>query len=228
MTMHIKCLIFYLTKMSLQFSELEKKNVIDAYSSIADSFDVTRVNIWPCVKLILDGLDKSLSICDVGCANGKTISYLLKNNFISVKGCDICPEFVKICKDKSYDVVEGNILCLPYEDKSFDVIVCTAVIHHLDNDEKRTKAIDELVRITKPNGKIILSVASFEKQFYKEKYDVQDAMIPWKNSSGSHIVDRYYRLFKEGELEKLCVNPEIKAITCKESKFNWLIVIEKK
>ena len=208
----------------------EQEYVINAYNKIAHNFDITRTYIWPCIKAFIDTLNKECFILDVGCGNGKTVKYFKNNGFNKVKGCDICPEFVKICNNKLLDVVEANILKLPFEDNTFDFVISTAVIHHLSKENDRIKSIGELLRITKPNGIVLISVASYENQFYKIKYLEQDTIIPWKNSKGNHIADRYYYLFKENELEKLCeiysdIIFEIKRI---KSLYNWSISIIKK
>ena len=50
---------------------------------------------------------------------------------------------------------KASILALPFQDHTFDVVVAANVIHLLDEAEK---AISELKRVCKPNGKIILPV----------------------------------------------------------------------
>ena len=48
---------------------------------------------------------------------------------------------------------------LSFGDKTFDVVICICLMHHL---EKHYKAIDEFLRVLKPEGKIILSDYSKE------------------------------------------------------------------
>ncbi|MDT0605396.1 class I SAM-dependent methyltransferase [Croceitalea rosinachiae] len=45
--------------------------------------------------------------------------------------------------------VKADICSLPFEDASFDVILCNHVLEHIEDD---TKAMQELHRILKPNG----------------------------------------------------------------------------
>lgn len=52
-------------------------------------------------------------------------------------------------------VGKASILSLPFQDDEFDVVVAANVIHLLDEPEK---AISELKRVCKPNGKIVLPV----------------------------------------------------------------------
>ena len=45
--------------------------------------------------------------------------------------------------------VKADICNLPFEDNSYDVILCNHVLEHIPND---TKAMQELFRVMKPNG----------------------------------------------------------------------------
>ena len=61
----------------------------------------------------------------------------------------------KVANYKNTKVEKASILGLPYKFGSFDIVVAANVIHLLDEPEK---AISELKRVCKPNGKIILPV----------------------------------------------------------------------
>ena len=51
--------------------------------------------------------------------------------------------------------VKADICDLPFEDNSFDTILCNHVLEHIPDD---TKAMQELYRILKPNGMAILQI----------------------------------------------------------------------
>lgn len=61
----------------------------------------------------------------------------------------------KVASYANTKVGKAGILALPFEDNRFDTVVAANVIHLLDEPEK---AISELKRVCKPNGKIILPV----------------------------------------------------------------------
>lgn len=48
-----------------------------------------------------------------------------------------------------------DILEIPFPDNHFDLIICNHVLEHIEDD---TKAINELLRVLKPNGNAILQV----------------------------------------------------------------------
>jgi SAM-dependent methyltransferase len=136
---------------------------------------------------------------DIGCGNGKNM-YLSRKD-IKFKGMDFSKEFVKICKLKNLDVIEGNILDIPFEDNYFDNVICIAVIHHFSERKDRIKAIEELLRITKPKGKILIYVWAFaQPENSKRKFKTRDEMVPYKKINGE-VYFRYYHLYDKGELE---------------------------
>ena len=48
-----------------------------------------------------------------------------------------------------------DIKCIPYQDNSFDIILCNHVLEHVDDD---CKAMRELARVLKKDGKTIITV----------------------------------------------------------------------
>jgi len=75
-----------------------------------------------------------------------------------VVGCDIVPELLaeagKLAADlPNVSFIEGDIFALPFEDASFDIVGTIRTLHHLDSPER---ALKELVRVTKPNGRLFI------------------------------------------------------------------------
>jgi len=208
-----------------------EQNVIESYNVIFDGFDKTRVMIWKCVKDFVNdiGENKNAKILDMGCGNGKNMQYFLDNGFTNIMGCDASEQFVSLCQQKSLDVIHGNLLNIPFPDCSFDYVICIAVLHHLSTDQHRIDGINKLLRITKPSGKILITVASHEFPFYKNLGGEQDCMVPWKNCKDQSIIsNRYYHLFKKDELESMCNNGNIEHIESIFELFNWVVTITKK
>ena len=208
-------------------NNIEEKYVVSTYNKIAKNFSETRYSVWNSVTKFLNSIPKDSLVIEVGCGNGKNM--LLRDD-LNFFGCDVSIEFVKICQDKGLKVIEANNLCLPYDEGGFDFCLSVAVIHHLGTDEKRINAINELVRITKPNGKIFIEVWAFEQDNdSKFNFDKQDLLVPFKDKiTGEIIGNRYYHLFKKGELENIINN--IKNVCIIDSfyeKGNWGIILKK-
>lgn len=198
------------------------------YNSIAYDFNRTRYKVWPAVKNFIDQLESNSINVDIGCGNGKNMIYRTED--ITFKGIDLCNEFVRICRNKGLDVTEGNILSIPFNNDIFDNTICIAVIHHLNIKSERILAIQELLRITKKRGKIMIYVWAFEQPIEsKRKFNTQDEMVQYKTIDGN-IAYRYYHLYKKGELEE-----ELNSITLYKFRIiksdyergNWYVIIER-
>ena len=182
---------------------------------------------WSAIKKFISSLDETKLIGDIGCGNGKNM--LLRPN--QFEGCDICPQFVDICRSKKLNVKLGDILDIPFKNDYFDHAICVAVIHHLSNTERRIQAIKEIVRVLKRNGTALIVVWALnvkDEVNKKKKYTSQDVLIPWVKTDSGQTEQRYYHLFKEGELEMICREAGgIEIISSNYEKGNWVCTIKK-
>lgn len=58
---------------------------------------------------------------------------------------------------RQIDIIDGDARNLPFSDGSFDVVVSNFVVHNIKNSADRAKAIHEMWRVLRPNGRIIIS-----------------------------------------------------------------------
>ncbi len=96
------------------------------------------------------------NILDAGCGEGVTLAKLKEKNIgKTLEGIDNFKTAINIGKKEHPDLTLklGSIYELPYKDNSFDTIICTEVLEHLDNP---TKALQELKRVSSRH--ILLSV----------------------------------------------------------------------
>tara|TARA_B100000131_G_C17976419_1_gene556696 strand:+ start:271 stop:891 length:621 start_codon:yes stop_codon:yes gene_type:complete len=201
---------------------IEQIYVKDVYDKIASSFSNTRYRPWSCVENFLDNVPKGSTIGDIGCGNGKNMLY--RKDCINI-GCDFSENLVKICNDKNLNVITGDILNIPFSDNSFDYTICIAVIHHLSTPEKRKKAISELQRITKKDGKILILVWALEQENdSRRKFHKQENFVDWKDKKQNLLGKRYYYVFKKDELKSLIDDKYI--IQSFYEKGNWGIIIK--
>ena len=175
-------------------------DVKTCYDNIANDFSDTRITVWNKVKIFLDEIPGNSLVGDIGCGNGKNMLY--RKDELIYRGIDLCPKFVQICKDRQLDVIEGNILNIPFSDNIFDYVICIAVIHHFKKRSDRINAIKELLRITKINGEILIYVWSFNQYEpnEKRKFKSKDEMVPFYNKSTNETFLRYYHLYDMSEL----------------------------
>lgn len=106
---------------------------------------------WRTKKVILDLIKGSQGkLLDLGCGDGVFLKELGRG-----VGLDISKTRLKRAKKHSNKLVEGDAQQLPFKNKSFDTILCTALIEHLPNQEECLK---EMRRTLKDDGKVVLSI----------------------------------------------------------------------
>lgn len=173
-------------------------NTHDIYNTISQDFDRTRHSVWNAVRIFLDSLESNTALADIGCGNGKNMLY---RKDLCCEGIDFSEHLVEICKSKQLKASVGNILHIPFENSRFDNTICIAVIHHLETQYERIEAIRELLRITKPGGRILMSVwAKDQEPNSKRIFQTNNVSVPFQTKSGV-IYQRFYHVYNKGELE---------------------------
>ena len=95
-------------------------------------------------------------LLDVGCGTGNVLMKLDTNEDVSLYGLDISEKMIETAKKNLGNKAElkvGDSEYMPWEDHSFDVIVCNASFHHYPNPEK---VLLEIKRVLKSNGILII------------------------------------------------------------------------
>ncbi len=199
------------------------------YNNIADEFDKTRVRLWSCVISFLDSFPSNSKILDIGCGNGKYMNY---RHDLIIKGIDISIKLVEICKNKGFDVIKASMTDIPYNDNSFDGIICIASYHHLDNDDDRKKTLDEIYRILIPGGIALIEVWGKEQinpNKNAKDFVAKSNLVKWTSVKTGEIFYRYYNIYSNGDLEKeiIRLNPNFNIVDSGYEKGNYYVKIQK-
>lgn len=96
-------------------------------------------------------------ILDAGCGEGHFLERLRTEGQKSVYGIDISEKRVIAARKKAHHatVKLGDVTKIPFRSGFFDTVVCMDVLEHLDEPWKATS---ELMRVTKKDGNVIVSV----------------------------------------------------------------------
>lgn len=135
---------------------------------------------------------------DLGCGEGRHIFGVMQK-FPDIQCVGLDPhlesldksleglEFFESLSNKTTTFLSGSAYALPFDDNTFDLVVCSEVLEHL---HEYKDAIIEVNRVLKPNGKFLASVpAEFpEKMCWALSTEYQ-------NQPGGHL-----RIFKKKNL----------------------------
>lgn len=158
-------------------AKLEENYVHEVYEKIASHFSETRHKPWPNVAKFMESFKPGSIVVDVGCGNGK---YFSLNSSRYEIGCDTSFNLMQVCRERGFECFTCNCLNVPLRDDIADGCISIAVIHHLSTKERRTKAIQEIIRILRIGGKALIYVwaknqerqnkkSSYLKQYQKKK-----------------------------------------------------------
>jgi ubiquinone/menaquinone biosynthesis C-methylase UbiE len=174
-------------------------------------------------------IEKGSFVADIGCGNGKYMNY---RNDINMKGIDISIKLVEICQMKGFDVIKASMIDIPFDNNTFDGIICIASYHHLNNDDDRKKTLDEIYRILKPGGIAFIEVWGIVQTLPNknaENFTKNANLVKWTSVKTGQIFYRYYNIYSEGELnnEITKLKPEFNIIDSDYEKGNYYIKIMK-
>jgi SAM-dependent methyltransferase len=104
-------------------------------------------------------LDRRAATLDAGTSTGANLRMLRDLGFCNVTGLDLSDEAIRFCTEKDLAPVQkGDINALPFADETFDLVLATDIIEHVDDD---IGALCELNRALKPGGHLLITVPAF-------------------------------------------------------------------
>jgi SAM-dependent methyltransferase len=104
------------------------------------------------------GLPPAPRLLDAGCGTGRNLLEFGRPG--QATGVDVSPQAVDFCRGRGvHDVRQAAVEDLPFEASSFDVVLATDVIEHVDDD---IAALRELRRVAAPEGRLILTVPAYQ------------------------------------------------------------------
>lgn len=103
------------------------------------------------------GETKCESLLDAGCGEGFVVDLLAKAYpDVKITGIDVSEEAIEFAKKNFGDSARfrpGSVYKLPFSDKSFDTVLCSEVLEHLDDPNR---AVAELRRVAR--NYVVISV----------------------------------------------------------------------
>ena len=161
--------------MNIYKEEREIQNrIANEYDSVYESL-VAYSKRWNTIVDVFSGIcTKNDRILEIGCGTGTFLKNLEKVGFNNLMGCDLAELVIDVAKEKvkSANFSVGNMIDLPYENDSFDVVTFMGSLHHLPfNDIKL--AIAQASRILRKGGLMVIADANSEMDDFKHYFPVK-------------------------------------------------------
>ncbi len=145
-------------------------------------------------------LRPGMRVLDAGCGGGRHLCEAFRRPGIDVAGVDL--NWEDLCKSRGFlglfdhepkgnwIVSRADVTALPFSDGAFDVVLCSEVLEHVEDDRR---AVRELVRVLKPGGDLVVTVPRC----------LPEALCwllsePYRREPGGHI-----RIYRKSELKAL-------------------------
>ncbi len=126
----------------------------ETYKRLLDAHDEDYLQHY--VELVIRNAPPESKILDLGCGNGISARLLNQADF-DVVGTDISPLFLAEARHWENPRLQYrvcDVMELPFESESFDVICSNELIEHLPDVET---ALTEMIRVVRKGGRIVLS-----------------------------------------------------------------------
>ena len=125
------------------------------------------------VKMLSKYITEGMKVLELGCGTGYFTKELINTN-AEIKAIDISPDLIEIAKHEikatNIEFIIANAYDLIFEDNTFDSIVGSSVLHHLEIN----KSINECFRVLKPGGYFVFT----EPNMINPQIAIQKN-IPW-------------------------------------------------
>ena len=178
------------------YSETSSSKLNKHYKNWADLYD-TDMSSWGYAyplqlnKILTNKLrlKKTIKILDAGCGTGYVAEVLNKLNYKNITGIDFSKEMLSIARSKK---IYKKLICqslnekIELRSKQFELIICTGV---LTSGHVGPSAINELVRLLKPQGFFVCSIAEsvYKKNGFEKEIKNLKNLVSIKSISKAFV-----------------------------------------
>jgi len=161
------------------------------------------------IKRFLNNINIFLSygspknVLDVGCGEGFTISFLRKlHPEVSFTGIDNSFSAVETAKKNNpgNKFITGSIYTLPLPSSSFDLVICSEVLEHLDNPDIALKELNRVsskyLLLSVPNEPLFRISSFISGQYLSTLGRHPEHIQSWNKKSFIILIKKYFTLIK--------------------------------
>ena len=186
------------------------------YNKMADEWSRKRWKLPSDIIALKSYAKSGDKILDLGCGSGYLFELFDSSDF-EYSGVDVSKGQIENCKKKypsgNFQISKAD--SLNFSDSNFDIIYCLSTIHHVPSEEKRAEFLNEIKRVLKPNGTLIMTVWNLASHLgdkmvdepdFSGKVDTNDYFVPFNIGEEGQTVGRYIHCFSTDELADLISN----------------------
>jgi len=172
---------------------------------------------------LIKNYNKNIKIIDLGCGKGTIVKKLRAIGFKNIVYCDIKDTF-----DRKVKLMDFNKK-LKFKDNSFDLIISTEVIEHLEN---KYFFFREVKRILKKEGTLVFSSPNIANLPNKVVYFFKSRFIEFNDKELPHHINPFFiwELPDFFKIEKITYNrgfiPILRIPFIKNSLFGQTIILK--
>src|SRR5687768_7567421 len=126
------------------------------------------IDIYLFDQILRGRFDTRRRILDAGCGDGRNLVYFLRRGF-DCHGIDQDAAAIARVRRLAAALAPtlpaahfepGDLQDLPFDDGSFDAVICSAVLHFADDEAHFGRMLEEMWRVLAPNGVFFARLAS--------------------------------------------------------------------
>jgi ubiquinone/menaquinone biosynthesis C-methylase UbiE len=183
---------------------------------------------------LVSNITKDANVLEVGMGDGRSLNDIIRVTK-NLTGIDHDSEAVERTKNiferyPSVKIMRAEAEKLPFEGRTFDFVICMTTFANFG--EKRLKILDEMKRVLKDEGRIIISVFS-EKAFedrmkiYKKInfpiVEINGTTVRYKGKYGDNTSEQ----FSEEQLREIFKGAKLRILEIKRLEISYIIKLEK-
>ena len=126
------------------------------------------IDIYLFDQILKNRFSSNSKILDAGCGGGRNLVWFLREGF-EVFGIDQTENAVEYCRQLAQEIAPNlpnsnfqisSVEKMPFADKSFDLVISSAVLHFATDETHFHQMFDEMWRVLKPNVILFARLAS--------------------------------------------------------------------
>ncbi|MCY2990281.1 MAG: class I SAM-dependent methyltransferase [Planctomycetota bacterium] len=131
----------------------------EGYDRWAETYGDNRTPVQVLEAAALERLLPDLSdlvVLDCGCGQGRVSRLALARGAQQTVGVDLSPEMLRAAEVAlpSAQWIRADVLDLPFAPQTFDAVICSLVLGHVEDLER---ALRQIARVLRPGGVLLLS-----------------------------------------------------------------------